>query len=191
MAKEKALLNAELEAQRLEKLQLEKQMVKKSPRRRFLFGGYGNKSEESGSLYSSDIETEESSAFYHLKREIEVLKGEVRAGYKFVTGLPSTTSRSSNSAGESGLSAPCSSRTGNTCTPRTGNTWTPRTGNLSHSKDMRMPAKTPETPESPESPSSPESPESPESPLDAPKAPPLDPAKTPPENLTDVVVWGF
>jgi hypothetical protein len=160
---------------------MEKRLTTKSPRRRLLFG-FG-RSEDSGALYSSEIESESESAFFTLKREIEMLKGEVRAGYKFVTGLPSTTSRSSNSAGDtSGVSAPCSSRTGNTCTPRTGSKLTPRIGNLSQSKEMRMPATTPESPESGEGA---------ENALDPPKAPPLDAPRTPPEDSPNVVVWGF
>jgi hypothetical protein len=143
MAKEKAILHAELAAQRVEKQQMEKHFEGRSPAR-FL-----------------DDSRVESSAFLYLKHEIEILKGEVRAGYNFMTALPSTTSRSSNSGGDSGVSAPCSSRTGNTCTPRpgnaytprlgngitprTGNVGTPRTGNISQSKDLPMLATVPDS----------------------------------------------
>merc|ERR1719281_1056137 len=104
MAKEKAILHAELEAQRLKKLQMEKQLEAKTP---------GCSFEPAD---SEDPRNE--SAFIRMKHEMEMLTGEVTAGYKFVTELP-TTSRSSNSAGEGGVSAPCSSRIGNACTPRT------------------------------------------------------------------------
>jgi hypothetical protein len=114
LSKEVALLKAELEGQRLEKLQMERPIVLRSPR-------YVH-------LPATTRDTlGDSSALLHFKDEIERLKGEISTGYKFVKGLSSLTSRSSNSAGES--PRPCSSRTGNTYTPRTGTACTPRIGN--------------------------------------------------------------
>jgi hypothetical protein len=158
MAKEKANLCAELEAQRLEKLHMETHLQVRSQR-------YLDSS-------TSPEGKGESTEYLRLKREIDILKGEVRAGYKFVTALPSTTSRSSNSGGESGgVSAPCSSRTGNTCTPRTGRALgtprIPRSGSISGGV---------------------KSPPMEESPLDPPEAPPLDRPEAAP---ADFVVWGF
>jgi hypothetical protein len=166
MAKEKAILHAELEAQRFEKLRMQKHVMHTSPR--YVIDPAALKDGEGESSALS-----ESSAYFKLKHEIERLKGEVRSGYRFVTGLPSATSRSnSNSAGSP--SAPCSARTGNTYTPRTprsSKTCTPR--GLVHGKDSRRMVSRAT------------------SPLDPPRSPALDPEPQAAPAVDVMVAWAF